>query len=102
MEMTKPGCLSGQRCKHCGASLHSECEVSGLQWVGSRQSSRMWVWRHSECGVRCIRNEGFAAFRMWVLRHSGESESELQGADPIGYACVRRNKQSKITCKGSA
>eukprot|EP00955_Chlamydomonas_euryale_P046714 353481-Chlamydomonas_euryale.AAC.2 len=31
-----------------------------------------------------------------------ESESELQGADPTGYACVERSKQSKITCKGNA
>eukprot|EP00955_Chlamydomonas_euryale_P077394 362932-Chlamydomonas_euryale.AAC.7 len=30
------------------------------------------------------------------------SESELLGADPIGYGCVERSKQSKITCKGSA
>eukprot|EP00955_Chlamydomonas_euryale_P093594 364794-Chlamydomonas_euryale.AAC.4 len=29
-------------------------------------------------------------------------ESELQGADPIGYACVKRSKQSKITCEGRA
>eukprot|EP00955_Chlamydomonas_euryale_P063465 358674-Chlamydomonas_euryale.AAC.2 len=31
-----------------------------------------------------------------------ESGSESQGADPLGYACVKRSKQSKITCKVSA
>eukprot|EP00955_Chlamydomonas_euryale_P081731 363620-Chlamydomonas_euryale.AAC.12 len=30
------------------------------------------------------------------------SELELHGANPNGYACVKRSKRSKITCKGSA
>eukprot|EP00955_Chlamydomonas_euryale_P054069 355676-Chlamydomonas_euryale.AAC.4 len=32
---------------------------------------------------------------------ASESESELQAAGPIGYACVERSKQSEITCQGS-
>eukprot|EP00955_Chlamydomonas_euryale_P101248 365333-Chlamydomonas_euryale.AAC.13 len=55
----------------------------------------------------------FGAKRAWVggvhadanggHRHpQSESKSELQGADPIRYACVKRSKQSKKTCKGSA
>eukprot|EP00955_Chlamydomonas_euryale_P014409 155138-Chlamydomonas_euryale.AAC.4 len=36
-----------------------------------------------------------------VIGQVSESAPELQGTDPIGYACVKRSKRSKITCKGS-
>eukprot|EP00955_Chlamydomonas_euryale_P044401 352884-Chlamydomonas_euryale.AAC.6 len=49
---------------------------------------------HLECGIRKRNTHGQDG--------SDESESELQGAEPIGYACVKQSRLSKKTCKSSA
>eukprot|EP00955_Chlamydomonas_euryale_P073732 361824-Chlamydomonas_euryale.AAC.2 len=57
---------------------------------------------------RCIRESerglevGEAPARRGYMWNGSQADSESQGADPIGYACVKRSKQSKVTCRGSA
>eukprot|EP00955_Chlamydomonas_euryale_P033856 349641-Chlamydomonas_euryale.AAC.11 len=59
-------------------------------------STQLWL-----CLLSCGCGPSALPSQLWNMAHA-DSESELQGADPIGYACVKRSNQSKKTCKGSS
>eukprot|EP00955_Chlamydomonas_euryale_P080498 363429-Chlamydomonas_euryale.AAC.16 len=56
----------------------------------------LWAWCHT-----CVATPRKTGKEM-KAKAGRESESKLQEADLIGCACVKRSKQSKINCKGSA
>eukprot|EP00955_Chlamydomonas_euryale_P044864 352987-Chlamydomonas_euryale.AAC.10 len=63
---------------------------------------KAFIRRHSICGRVCAEKHCLHRKVMAACGTQSKSESELQGADTIGYACVERSKQSKMICKGNA